>query len=450
MPSLYKHQIHTRDHILEKKRALILNEPGTGKTASVLDAIRIHRKENGGGRALVFAPKSILEPAWVNDCRRFTPSLTTAAAYASNRKAAFDMGTDVVVTNHDAAKWVAANPDVLAGFDFLVLDESTAYKTRTSQRSKAVAAIKDQFDYRAALSGTPMPNGLIDIWHQAYLIDDGERLGARFFAFRAATHEPVPVTYDIQEWREKEGAREAVADLLADITVLYRMRDCLDIPPNRVSTREFELSKKLRRQYDEMQREAVLAMTEGEVKAVNAAVLAGKLLQIASGSVYGLDGEAYALDAQRVELVAQLCAERDHTLVAYQWNHQRDALLAAFKKAGIERVLVWDSADAKRLEAEWQAGKHQVLLAHPAQAGHGLTLTRAATVIWPSPTVNAEHFTQFNARIDRNTQTRETETILIQARDTIDVPRYAQLQGKIGAQDDLLGLLRLLTHQEAA
>lgn len=447
---LYEHQRRTRDHVLEKKRSLVFSDPGTMKTASVLAAIEVHRKENGGGRALVLAPKSILEPSWVNDCRAFTPRLTIAAAYAKNRAEAFAMGTDVVVTNHDAVKWVADHPEVLEGFDFLAIDESTAYKTPTSQRSKAAAKIKDQFEYRVAMTGTPMPNGLIDIWHQVYLIDDGEHLGPRFYAFRSATHEPEYTLPGVVTWREKEGARDAVADVLSDITIRYRLRDCTDVPKNTPTERVIDLSPKLRKQYDEMAEHAMLAFQQGEVKAINAAVLANKLIQIASGSVYGLDGKTFALDTARADLIAQLCAERDHTLVAYLWHHQRDAILAALKRIGVDRVLVWDSDKAAECERDFQLGKYQVLLAHPAQASHGLTLVRANTTIWASPPARSEWFTQFNQRIDRHGQTRETETIMIRARDTIEERRYAQLQGKVDDQNEMLALIQSLTQPKEA
>jgi SNF2 family DNA or RNA helicase len=325
------------------------------------------------------------------------------------------------------------------------MDESTAYKHHTSQRSKAMAEIRPHFKYRVAMSGTPMPNGLLDIWHQVFLVDDGEHLGGKYYAFRAATHEPVPVTRDISEWVEKPEAREAIADILADMTIRFSLEECIDMPEHVVSTRSFDLSTKSMRHYKTMLDNALLELDSGEITAVHAAALTTKLLQIASGSVYG-DGTAHTLDTTRYDLVAELCAERPHTLVAFLWHHQREQLIQALERAGISNYAVIDS-NAKGVPdivRRFQDGQYRVLLAHPQSASHGLTLTRATTTIWASPTYDAERFRQFNRRIYRAGQKQRTETILIQATDTIDSRVYDRVQGKMDDEDSLLSLVKSL------
>lgn len=449
MPELYAHQKETRDLIIEKHKTLIFSDPGTGKTASVLVAIQALQKA-GYGRALVLAPKAILEPAWGDDCRTFTPGVSCAIAYASNRKKAFDLGTRIVATNHDATTWLAKNPEVLKGFDIVVFDESTAYKNKNAQRSKAIAKLVDKFDFpiRIAMTGTPMPNGLIDLWHQVYLTDSGERLGNRFYSFRAATHEPVE-HFGFKTWEEKDGCREAVADLLADITVRHRFEDCVDVPENNVVPLRITLSAKLQKLYDQMVKEALLQIDDvDDITTPHAAAQVTKLLQIASGAVYDSEGNAHVLSTERYELIAELCAQRDHTVVGFVWRHQRDELLKALKKVGITDTPVIDGAskNTPAVVKDFQAGKNQVLLAQPQSAAHGLTLTRASTLIWSSPTYDAERFEQFSRRIYRTGQKRKTETILIEAKNTLEPEVYAKLQGKVGAQSNLLGLLQTLSH----
>ena len=451
MPTLFTHQQTTRDFILANPRALVLNEPGTGKTASVLTAYRTHRKEQHGGRCLVLCPKAIMEPAWVADCRTFTPDLTiaVAAAPSQHRRSAFRYGTDIVVMNHDGVKWLTDHTELLDGFDFLVIDESTAFKNRSAQRSKAVAKLREHFDHRVLMTGTPMPNGLIDIWHQAFLADDGEALGNHFYKFRQSTHDPVPVMAGVTKWEEKEGSRDAVADLLSHMVIRYRFEDCVDIPALHTTTRSIRLPSKLQRQYDTMLNEALLQIEESDqtVQALNAASLMGKLLQIASGAVYGNETQAHELDMTRYALIAELCAERSHSLVAFQWKHQREGLIRALEQAGIDNFAVIDgehNQDTGELVERFQAGEYQVLLAQPASAGHGLTLTRARTVIWASPTWNAELYEQFNRRIYRTSQTGSTEVIRIAAADTVDERVYAGLDHKIEGQLDLLELLQSL------
>ena len=442
IPDLYEHQKATRDFILDNPRNCVFSDPGTGKTRSVLSAI-----EERKSKALVFCPKAIMVPAWVEDCRKFIPRVSICAAPAKGRRDAFEMGTDVVVTNHDAVKWVSENPELAARFDTLVVDESTAYKNPNSLRSRAIVDLKDSFEHRTIMTGTPIPNKLVDIWNQAFIVDDGERLGARYYAFRHATHEPVTLPNGVTLWQEKAGAREVVADLLSDITIRYKLEDCIDMPKNVVNRVFFTLSPKAMKKYTQMRNEMATLVEQGVITASNAAVQVAKLLQIASGAVYGATEHGSVIDTARYDLIAQLCAERPHTLVAFLWKHQRDEIIKALERQGIDTYAVIDG-DAKGVPetvSNFQAGKYRVLLAHPQSAGHGLTLTRATTTIWASPTYNAEHFIQFNARINRAGQTQRTETILICAAGTIDPDTFDRVEGKVERQSDLLSLLQDLS-----
>ncbi len=444
----YEHQIKTTRFVLQHERALVFNDPGTGKTASLLKAIEEHRKA-GGGKALVISPKSIMTASWVEDCRTFAPGLSIAVASAGKRDRVRG-NTDIVVINHDGVK--ALRPADLDGFDFLIADESTAFKNPQSQRSKAIVALKDRFTRRVAMTGTPMPNGLLDIWNQVYLVDDGERLGSKYWKFRSTTHEPEPIMPNVVKWVEKDGARDAVADLLSDITIRYRFEDCVSMPENVITSRKVELTRRLRKQYDQMRKDALLEFEKGMVSAINAGVLLTKLLQITSGAVYMADGSYKVLSSERYDLIAQLCVERPHTLVAFLWRHQREGIIKALEAAGISEYAVIDGStrDTADIVERFQRGAYRVLLCHPASAGHGLTLTRATTTIWASPTYNAELFEQFNRRFYRIGQRERTETILIEASDTIEERAYQALLSKLGRQTDLLGILEgLKTEGEA-
>lgn len=444
-PPLFKHQTEIAKFIVDNRRALVFADPGTGKTAAILSAI-----VQCGTNAVVFCPKSIMVPAWVRDCERFTPQLKIAVATApdKNREAAFKSGANVVVINHDGAKWLLKNRALLSRFNFLAIDESTAFKNRTTQRSKALAAIRQHFEYRVVMTGTPMSNGLLDVWHQVFLVDDGEHLGPRYFAFRAATHDQVPITQAISDWRPRAGAVEAVADMIAPICLRYTLEECIDIPDNSTSVRTIALASALRTHYREMERHALLAMEEGEIEAVNAAAQINKLLQIASGSVYGAQKSVYELGTERYDLIAELVNERTWPcVIGFQWKHQRDGLIQALQNAGIYNIAILDgdnNKDVDEVVTNFQAGKIRVLLAHPQTAGHGLTLTRSRTVIWASPTWNAELYEQLNRRIYRTGQTHKTETIIVAAEDTVDQQVVAKLTGKLNTQSSALDLLKAL------
>jgi SNF2 family DNA or RNA helicase len=444
VPELFKHQKEIAEFIARNQRAMVFADPGTGKTGACLSAIK-----NIKARAIVLCPKAIMVPAWVRDAQKFTPELSVAVATApaAKRIEALKSDADIVVVNHDGTKDLAKHIDLLDDFDILVVDESTAFKNKDSQRSKALAKIKDQFTYRAALTGTPMSNGLLDVWHQAYVIDDGEALGSRYYAFRAATHDSVPVTAAIMNWVPKEGSLEAVSDMLSPMTLRYALEDCIDIPEHSLHVREIELPAALMQQYVKMEKQALLALEKGEIEALNAASLIGKLLQIASGSVYG-DDTTHELARERYDLIAELVAERTAPcVIGFQWKHQRDGIIKALERAGIDEYAVIDGDTNTHVDdivEAYQAGKYRALLAHPRTAGHGLTLTRGRTTIWASPTWDAELFEQLNRRIYRTGQQHKTETIILAAKGTADERVVEKLTGKVDAQASALDLLKLM------
>ncbi len=449
IPPYYENQQETLDLLGQQDRVLDLSDPGTGKTRPALGAY-IERLNRGGKRCLVLAPKSILQPAWGDEIDKFFPGVRYDIAYATNRKKTLETSTaDIIITNHDAVRWFRdkLKPSFWKDFDTIIVDESTAFKNYGSQRSKAAYNIAKLMEFREALTGTINPKGILDVWHQAKLIDDGERLGSRYWKFRSSVCEPVQVGPDSHmiQWVDKEGAEYAVFDLLEDITIRHKFEDCQDIPPNKITEYRIDLSPKLARQYADMMTMAATMLNNGQLlTAINAASVHQKLMQMASGAVYHADGKYSVLDDQRSELVMDLIEERYQCVVAFNWRHQRYGLEDAAKKRDISYAVIDGTVnDRKRLEAVqgFQAGDIRCLFAHPQSAGHGLTLTAGTTTIWTSPTYNAEHYKQFNHRIYRAGQTRKTETIHITARGTIDEKVFDKLNSKLTSMQLLLDLL---------
>jgi len=444
----FDHQVKTTNFLLKTPRALITSDPGTGKTRSVLDAY-VKRKE---GRMLVLAPLSILSASWADDIKKFQPGLTHVVAYAKNREAAFLGNADVVITNHDAAKWLAKNEKLLEGFSTLCIDEFTAFKNKDSQRSKAVAKIVAKFPYRIAMSGTPNSNTILDIWHPTFIVDDGERLGKRFYGFRSAVCTSRFNGF-ANEWVDKTDAQQIVAAAIKDINIRYRLEDCIDMPEQSVHTMCVQLTPAIMEQYKLLAEDSVLYTGKATINAINAGARVKKLLQLCTGAVYTEDGIVAGVHEERYELVMQLVSERKHSLVAFNWRHEREHLTKLADKMKIEYgVIDGDTPANKRKDIvdRMQAGQLQVVFAHPQSAGHGLTLTTATSVIWASPTYNAEHYQQFNRRIYRTGQTQKTEVIHIAASDTWEPDVYTKLEGKLERMDELLSILNKLTPMRKA
>jgi superfamily II DNA or RNA helicase len=437
----FKHQTVTTNHILANDRVLITSDPGTGKTRSVLDAIA-----KRSSRTLILAPLSILEASWGDDIEKFTPQLTYSVAYAKNREKAFQEDTDAVITNHDAAKWLIKNQSLLADFDTLVIDEFTAFKNPSSQRSKAILKIASLFKYRIAMSGTPNSNTILDIWHPTLIIDDGERLGHRFYSFRNVVC-TARFNGFANEWIQKEDAETTVAQALSDINIRYTLEECLTMPPQTISERLVSLPKKIMQQYYQLSNDNILTTNDTVITAVHAGAKVKKLLQLCTGAVYDEDGNVQSVHPERYELVMQLVQERKHSLVAFNWKHEKIHMTALAEKLGIKYATIDGDCPAhkrKEIVDRMQAGHLQVVFCHPQSAGHGLTMTKATSVIWASPTYNAEHYHQFNRRIYRAGQTERTEVVHIAARGTWETDVYEKLQSKLVRMDDLLSILNQL------
>lgn len=440
IPAPYAHQKTTTDFIVNTNQCLITSDPGTGKTRAVLDAHAIL-----GGRTLVLAPLSILEAAWGEDISKFQPHIKYGVAYAKNRAKIFEDDTnEMVITNFEAVNFLQKNPQYCKQFDTIVIDEFTAFKNREAKRSKNLNKIISYFTNRIAMSGTPNSNTILDIWHPVYLIDGGERLGARFYAFR---HQACTPKFNgfANEWIDKPGIEEAVANKLSDISIRYALSDCMDLPDNIVRTVNTKLTPNVQKQYKTLADESVLYTKSGTVNAVHAAARVKKLLQLVTGAVYDEDGVVQFVHQERYDIVMTLVAQRAHSLVAFNWKHERDALVEIAQKEGISYEVIDGSVKAEKrsdIVARYQAGQIKVLFCHPQSAGHGLTLTKANTVIWCSPTYNAEHYQQFNQRIYRAGQTQKTETILIQARNTWEPEVYKKLNTKLGRMENLLHILK--------
>jgi len=440
IPAPYAHQKTTTDFIVDTKCCLITSDPGTGKTRAVLDAHAIL-----GGKTLVLAPLSILEAAWGEDISKFQPQIKYGVAYAKNRAKIFEDDTnEMVITNFEAVNFLQKNPQYCKQFNTIVIDEFTAFKNREAKRSKNLNKIISYFTNRIAMSGTPNSNTILDIWHPVFLVDGGERLGSRFYAFR---HQACTPKFNgfANEWIDKPGIEEAVANKLSDISIRFALSDCMDLPDNIVRTVNTKLTPNVQKQYKTLADESVLYTKSGTVNAVHAAARVKKLLQLVTGAVYDEDGVVQFVHQERYDIVMTLVAQRAHSLVAFNWKHERDALVEIAQKEGISYEVIDGSIKAEKrsdIVARYQAGQIKVLFCHPQSAGHGLTLTKASTVIWCSPTYNAEHYQQFNQRIYRAGQTQKTETILIQARNTWEPEVYKKLNTKLGRMENLLHILK--------
>lgn len=467
-----KHQVVSLAHDDHSPIVYDCSDAGTGKTAVRIWGFQKRRKKMGRGRALILAKRSLLQSAWGNDFKRFAPDLKFSIATAANREAAFAVEADAYVTNHDAVKWIVKQKKgFLDKFTELIIDEPTAFKHKDSQRSRAAARIAKHFwgpGYNVSgMTATPNSNGICDIWHQIYLLDGGKRLGPHFYAFRNSVCTPHQIGFNRNaiEWRDKDGAEEAVFAELSDIVIRHKLDDCTDIPSTHFYEVPYQLSPAQQKAYDTLELAQLLtflpesaatklagAPPATAVTAVNAAAVANKLLQVASGAVYAHKSEYKVIDDGRYEMILDMVEDRmgRHPLVFFSWKHQKDMLVAgAIARKLKYAVIDGDSTDAARnaVVENYQRGAYDVVFAHPMSAAHGLTFTKGTSTIWSGPIYDRELYEQGCGRQRRIGQKHKTENVMVVAEGTIEEKVYEMLQEKGVRMKSLLDLFGTLAKE---
>lgn len=448
MKAPWAHQKESKSFFSSRPRGNDFSDPGTGKTRVQIDNYKARFRP---GRLLVVCPKTLMYSAWGADIETWAPGMTYTLAYADVRAEAFAMKSDAVIINSDGVKWLAENKSVLKQFDHVILDESTAFKHNSSQRSKALIAIRDRFNYRYAMTGTPTPNSVTELHHPMLFIDDGKRLGDSFYRFRQAVQTPKQIgpMANHLKWEDKPGISNVVDRLIADITIRHAFEDVMKhVPPNTRNTKHFKLSPRALKTYKQMENEAIAILEHDSVTAIHAASMRTKLLQIASGAVYtgGEEGHYAMVDRSRYELITELIEPVKQSVVFFNWRHQRIELAAEFERAGYSFAIIDGTvADRHRdqIVKDFQAGQYKTILLHPRTGAHGLTLTRGTTTIIASPIYEADLLRQAIARVYRGGQTEKTNTILVCATGTVEELVYEKLFDKETRMVDLLSLLQL-------
>lgn len=439
---LWPHQVKTLEFLRQSPIVFDCSDPGTGKTRAHL-AAAVERD----GRVLVVCPKTLMRSAWGAELTNNFPGAPYAIAEAGQRGSAFATGAKFVIINTDGVKEIVKTPALLKGFRTLIVDESSAFKHPTAQRTKALMKLAPLFAHRALLSGTPHSNSVTELWAQMYALDKGARLGPSFFVFRNAVQvsEQVGPSAAHVRWRDKPQAEAVVYSLLKDVLIRHAFEDVMShVPPNHRSKYLYTPNAVVRKRYETLAQECILALSSGEVTAVHAAALRNKLLQVLSGAVYTGADKYAVLDMQRYELVEELVDQYRHSLVFFNWRHQKDVLCDRFDARGMSFAVI-DGSTPERERNEivqaYQEGKYKTLLLHPRTGAHGLTLTRGEAAIVVSPFYEADLLKQAIHRIYRGSQDKATNTVLIEAENTVEQLVYARLNNKTERMDDFLEMV---------
>ncbi len=438
MRKLHDYQWAAVEFILDHPEAALFLDMGLGKTISTLTAIeQLIYDRFESEKVLVVAPKRVAELVWAEEAASWPHTshlrVNKVVGTPKQREAALNAPGDIWVIGRDNLAWLVQN--FKFDFDTLVLDELSSFKSHRATRTKAVAAVRGNVNRVIGLTGTPAPKSLMDLWSQFYLLDQGERLGKRIGHYRTNYFRPDKTNgHVVYSYKLLPGAAERIYGRIEDITISMGAVDHLDLPEKVVQNIEVELPPKAKRLYQELKKEFFAELAPGGVvDASNAAVLANKLLQLASGAVYDPGGHPLEVHSAKLDPLGEALegANGQPTLVAYWFQHERDRISKRFPDA----VELKKPNDFKR----WNGGDISVGLIHPASAGHGLNLQQGGSrLIWFGPIWDLEAYQQTNARLHRQGQKNRVTIQHLIAKGTIDTHVMKILRDKKATQADLI------------
>lgn len=311
----------------------------------------------------------------------------------------------------------------------LAVMKATKKAKRNPTRFGSLCAVRKQIDRFIGLTGTMAPNGLLDIWSQFYLLDQGQRLGTTFNAFRTRWFESDYMGF---KYSIRPGSFEQIVERIKDITISMKTADYVDMPPVIHNILKVKLPKKVMEQYRKF--EKTLLLEEHDIEAVNNGVLTGKLLQLANGSVYDENGipiEVHSLKMDALDRVIEEAAGAP-ILVAYSYQFDLEKLRKRYPQAEVV-------GEAANVQKRWNNGEISILLAHPQSAGHGLNLQYGGCVtVWYGLCWSLEYYQQLNKRLHRPGQTQTVVIHHIVAEGTVDDRVMAVLPEKDATQNALV------------
>lgn len=444
----YQYQERAEKWITDHKRCALFLDMGLGKSVITLTAARFLLDICDIERVLVVAPKKVAESTWQAEGKkwehlkglRFSLIMGTPA----QRTAALHADAEIYVMSRDNVVWLLEQTKGQPPFDMLVLDELTSFKNPGAKRFKALRKMLPFFRRVVGLTGTPAPNGLLDLWAQIYCLDQGERLGRYITRYRAEFFNCHRWNNVIIKTSPKKGAEEAIRKKIQDICLTMQAKDYLTLPPCMVHDVVVQMDEKTRKQYKAFERESVAEVADkGEnvtILAANAAALMNKLSQWANGAIYDEQGQARHIHDFKATRLAEMVEEaKSPCLVFYQYKHDIPPIIEQLK--GYRVAVYKDAEDLQR----WNAGELDVLLAHPASTAFGLNMQQGGHVaIWYGMTWNLELYQQANARLHRQGQTHTVMIYHLLTAGTVDERISEALRKKSKAQDTLIQGLKAL------
>ena len=406
-------------------------------------------------KVLVIAPLRVARDTWIAEAEKWDHlqdfDVSVIVGTAKERTAALNHPALIYIVNRENVKWLVEYYEkngLRWDFDCIVIDELSSFKNHQSQRFKWLRKIRPFVRRWIGLTGTPTSNGLMDLWAEIGILDGGERLGRFIGRYRESYFKPGslnPSTGVVFSYIPRPGAEEQIFARISDITISMKALDYLNMPECVYVNHEVEMNAQERMLYDQLRQDLIIPLEDGDIDAANAASLSNKLLQMSNGAVYDENKEVRYIHSRKLEMLEDLieAANGQPVLVAYWFKHDRTRIMEHLISCGYAPRDMKTSEDIK----QWNEGRIQVALIHPASAGHGLNIQSGGHIlIWFGLTWSLELYQQTNARLWRQGQ-RNTVTIHhIVARNTVDEDVLAALEAKDMTQEKLITAVKARLH----
>lgn len=431
---IYQHRMH--EHILSTPFAALFTFMGGGKTVTTLTAIDNLLNWCEVSKPLIVAPRLVAEKVWSDEILGWSHinhlRISKVIGTANQRKKALTAEADIWIIGRDNLPWLVDLCGAMWPFDMVVLDESTSFKSHSSLRFRKMREAMKYVTRMVQLTGTPVPNGLMDLWSPVYLLDKGQRLGTTFHGFRNRYFEGNEFTH---RYKLRKGAEESIHRAIGDICVSMKKEDWLDVTPRLDITRKIELPDM--KAYRKFEEDAVLEILGAEITAVNAGALYSKLLQFCNGAVYDASKNYHVVNNAKLDALEEMIESLNGEPVIIFYCFQSDIARIKERIKGVRKIEKPQDID------DWNAGNISVAVGHPAGIGHGLNMQFGGwRIIWfgvPSP---LEWYQQAVERIDRPGQKERVINTHLITQGTLEEKVVENMIEKTLTQDTLMDVLK--------
>ena len=436
----HEYQEYAKEFIVNQNISALFLDCGLGKTVITLTAIwELMLDYFEVRKVLVIAPLRVARDTWPAELHKWEhlKGIEMSAVLGSERErvTALNRRADVYVINRENVEWLAGYGKW--DFDMVVIDELSSFKSHKTKRFKALKKVRPMVKRIVGLTGTPAPNGLIDLWAEIGLLDMGQRLGRFIGGYRERFFVPDKRSREmVFSYKLRDGAEEAIYGLISDICISMKAADYLEMPECIYNRVEVVMNEKERKLYQQLERDMLISFEDGDIDAVNAAGLSNKLMQMANGAVYDENKAVKHIHDRKLEALEDLveAANGKAVLIAYWYKHDLERIK---KYVGAVEL---DTAEDLR---KWNAGEIPVAVIHPASAGHGLNLQAGgSTLIWFGLTWSLELYQQMNARLWRQGQKETVVIHHLMAKGTLDERVMEALEKKDCGQSALVDAVK--------